>query len=188
MTGKLIIFSAPSGSGKTTIYKRLFEKGLPLEFSVSACSRPMRQGEVNGRDYYFMSAEEFQKRIENDEFIEWQEVYAGSYYGTLKSELDRIWAQGRHVVFDLDVLGGVNIKKIFAERALAIFIQPPSLEELEKRLINRSTETPETLKKRLDRARMELTYAPLFDVCIVNDDLEKAVAQAEKLVTDFIKQ
>lgn len=188
MSGKLIIFSAPSGSGKTSIYKKLFEKGLPLEFSVSACSRPMRQGEIHGIDYYFMSASEFKNRIENNEFIEWEEVYAGSYYGTLKSELDRIWANGNHVVFDLDVLGGVNIKNIFKEKALSIFVRPPSIEELEKRLLGRSTETPETLKKRLDRARMELTYAPQFDVCIVNDDLEKAVTEAEKLIRDFIKQ
>jgi len=187
MTGKLIIFSAPSGSGKTSIYKKLFEKGLPLEFSVSACSRPMRPGEVHGKDYYFMSVDEFKNRIRNNEFIEWEEVYAGSFYGTLKSELDRIWANGNHVVFDLDVLGGVNIKNIFKDKALSIFVQPPSIEELEKRLLGRSTETPETLKKRLDRARMELSYASKFDVCIINDELDKAVAQAERLIYDFIK-
>jgi len=186
MDGKLIIFSAPSGSGKTTIYKKLIAKGLPLEFSVSACSRPMRKGEIDGQDYYFLSVETFKKKIANDEFLEWEEVYAGSFYGTLKSELTRIWQDGKHVLFDLDVLGGVNIKKIFKEKALAIFIQPPSIEELENRLVNRSTETPETLKKRLDRAKMELSYAPEFDVCIINDNLDKAVEKAEKVILDFI--
>ena len=186
MNGKLIIFSAPSGSGKTTIYKKLLAKGLPLEFSVSACSRPMRKGEIDGKDYYFLSADTFKKKIANDEFLEWEEVYEGSFYGTLKSELTRIWQGGKHVLFDLDVLGGVNIKKIFKEKALAIFIQPPSIEELETRLINRLTETPETLKKRLDRAKMELSYAPEFDVCIVNDNLAKAVEKAETVILNFI--
>lgn len=186
MDGKLIIFSAPSGSGKTTIYKKLLAKGLPLEFSVSACSRPMRKDEINGKDYYFLSVDEFKKKIADDEFLEWEEVYSGSFYGTLKSELTRIWQDGKHVLFDLDVLGGVNIKNIFKEKALAIFIQPPSMEELEARLLNRSTETPETLKKRLDRAKMELSYAPEFDVCIINDNLDKAVEKAEKVILNFI--
>lgn len=186
MDGKLIIFSAPSGSGKTTIYKKLFAKGLPLEFSVSACSRPMRKGETDGKDYYFLSVDDFKKKIAYDEFLEWEEVYSGSFYGTLKSELTRIWKNGNHVVFDLDVLGGVKIKKIFKEKALALFIQPPSIEELERRLINRSTETPESLKKRLDRAKMELSYAPEFDVCIINDNLEAAVEKAEKIIRDFL--
>ena len=187
MNGKLIIFSAPSGSGKTTILKRLLSKGLPLEFSVSACSRPKRDGEIEGKDYYFLTSDEFRKKIDNDAFLEWEEVYAGSYYGTLKSELDRIWANGHHVVFDLDVLGGVKIKNIFKGKALSLFIQPPSLEELENRLKNRSTETPETLQKRLDRAKMELSYATHFDVCIVNNCLEDAIHEAEKVIVDFIK-
>ena len=141
MEGKLIIFSAPSGSGKTTILKRLLDRGVPLEFSVSACSRPRRACETEGRDYYFLTVYKFKKMIANDEFLEWEEVYTGSFYGTLKSELTRIWQNGHHVVFDLDVLGGVKIKKIFKEKALAIFIQPPSITELETRLVNRSTET-----------------------------------------------
>jgi len=186
MEGKVVIFSAPSGSGKTTIYKKLLAKGLPLEFSVSACSRPMRKGEIDGKDYYFLSVDEFKKKIKNDEFLEWEEVYAGNFYGTLKSELTRIWQDDKHVLFDVDVLGGVNIKKIFKEKALAIFIQPPSIEELERRLVNRSTETSETLKKRLDRAKMELSYASEFDACIINDNLEKAVEKAEKVILDFI--
>jgi len=186
MTGKSIIFSAPSGSGKTTIVKELLTKGLPLEFSISACSRPMRQGEVHGRDYYFLSVEDFKQKINEGAFLEWEEVYAGSYYGTLKSELERIWLKGKHVMFDVDVLGGVNIKKIFGDKALALFVRPPSIDELERRLVNRSTETPETLKKRLDRAKMELGYEKEFDICIVNDALEKAVLDAEKAIQQFI--
>jgi len=186
MEGKLIIFSAPSGSGKTTILKQLLAKGLPLEFSVSACSRPMRKGEVDGKDYYFLSAEEFKEKIANDEFLEWEEVYSGSFYGTLKSEVSRIWQAGKHVVFDLDVLGGVHVKKIYKEKALAIFVQPPSIEELEKRLVSRSTETPETLKKRLDRAKMELSYEKEFDECIINDNLQNAIEKAEILIRNFI--
>jgi len=187
MNGKLIIFSAPSGSGKTTILKRLLRKGLPLEFSVSACSRPKRDGEVEGKDYYFLTADAFRQKIANDEFLEWEEVYSGSYYGTLKSELERIWANGNHVVFDLDVLGGVNIKNIFKEKALSLFIQPPSVEELENRLKKRSTETPETLQKRLARAKMELTYVKHFDMCIINNCLEEAIEKAENIIMDFIK-
>lgn len=188
MNGKVVIFSAPSGSGKTSILKKILEKGLPLTFSVSACSRPKREGEVDGRDYYFLSVEEFRQKIKAGAFLEWEEVYEGSFYGTLKSELDRIWAKGHHVIFDLDVLGGVNVKKIFGDRALAIFIRPPSLEELEKRLIKRSTETPATLKKRLTRAKMELSYEKDFDICIVNDNLEEAIFQAEKEIKAFINQ
>ncbi|MDD3875748.1 MAG: guanylate kinase [Bacteroidales bacterium] len=186
--GKSVIFSAPSGSGKTTIVKELLKKGLPLEFSVSACSRPKRDGEIHGTDYYFLSVDEFKKKIANNEFIEWEEVYSGSYYGTLKSELTRIWQKGKHVLFDLDVLGGVNIKKIFNENALAIFIKPPSLDELEKRLINRLSETPETLSKRMARAQMELSYEKEFDICITNDNLDEAIIKAEEAVLSFIKK
>jgi len=184
--GKLIIFSAPSGSGKTTILKKVLEKGLPLAFSISACSRNKREGEVDGKDYYFLSVEAFKKHIENNAFLEWEEVYSGSYYGTLKSELHRIWAEGKHVIFDVDVLGGVNIKKMFNKKALSIFIKPPSIEELEKRLIIRSTETDETLKKRLERAKMELSYEREFDVCIINDDLESAIKETEQRILAFI--
>ncbi len=187
MSGQLIIFSAPSGTGKTTILKKILEKGFPLEFSVSACSRPMRKGEINGKDYYFLSAEAFRHKIANGDFLEWEEVYSGSYYGTLKSELERIWQNGHHVIFDVDVLGGVNIKKKYPENSLSIFILPPSIEELEKRLSKRSTETTETLQKRLNRAKMELSYAHEFDIRIVNDDLKKAIKEVEKAITTFIK-
>jgi len=186
MSGKLIIFSAPSGTGKTTILKKILAKGYPLEFSVSACSRQKRKGEVDGKDYYFLSVEEFKQRILRGDFLEWEEVYSGSYYGTLKSELVRIWQKGHHVVFDLDVLGGVNIKKKYPDKSLSIFIMPPSIEELEKRLSKRSTETSETLEKRLKRARMELTYAKEFDICIVNDDLKIAVEEVEEVIKNFI--
>ncbi len=188
MEGKAVIFSAPSGSGKTTIMKRLLDKNLPLAFSVSACSRPKRQGEVHGRDYYFIDVDDFKNKIREDAFVEWEEVYSGSFYGTLKSELQRIWTQGKHVIFDVDVLGGVNIKKIFGNKALAIFIQPPSIKELEIRLNKRSTETTKSLQKRLSRAKMELSYANKFDICIVNDNLEDAVVQAEKVIRRFIEE
>lgn len=186
MNGKLIIFSAPSGAGKTTIVHRLLESRNDLEFSVSACSRPMRVNEKDGVDYYFISAEEFRKRIANDEFLEWQEVYENSFYGTLKTEVERIWAKGNHVVFDVDVVGGLNIKKYGKENALAVFVMPPSVEELEARLKRRSSETTETLKKRIEKANYELTFANKFDKIIVNDELEKAVKEAKELVEEFL--
>ncbi|MGD0710500.1 MAG: guanylate kinase [Bacteroidales bacterium] len=186
MDGKLIIFSAPSGAGKTTIVHRIIGSRNDLEFSVSACSRPMRKNEKEGVDYYFLSAEEFRKRIANNEFLEWQEVYENSYYGTLKTEVERIWAKGNHVVFDVDVVGGLNLKKYGRENALAVFVMPPSVEELEERLKRRSSETPETLKKRIDKANYELTFANQFDKIIVNDDLEKAVKEAKELVEEFL--
>lgn len=186
MEGKLIIFSAPSGSGKTTIVKRLLAHFPNIEFSVSACSRNMRIGEVNGRDYYFLSPEEFKKRIENNEFVEWEEVYPGSYYGTLRAELDRIWHKGHHVAFDVDVKGGLSLKKIFGNRALAIFVMPPSVEELRRRLDARGTETPESIDKRVGKAREEIEFANRFDAIIVNDDLERAVSEAVKHVTGFL--
>jgi guanylate kinase len=186
MQGKLLIFSAPSGSGKTTIVKHLLEVCNNLEFSISACSRAMRPGEVHGKDYYFLSADEFRQRIASNQFVEWEEVYPGSYYGTLKSELERIWAKGNHVLFDVDVKGGVNLKRIFGNQALSVFVQPPSIAELEKRLVARCTETPETLAKRIGKAEEEMAYAPQFDTIIVNDNLEQAFAEAINTVKAFL--
>jgi guanylate kinase len=184
--GKLIIFSAPSGSGKTTIVKEVLKKISGLEFSVSACSRTPRENEVNGKDYYFLSAEEFREKIKNHEFIEWEEVYANQYYGTLKSELDRIWEKGNHVVFDVDVVGGLNIKKQFPENSLSIFIKAPSIEVLRTRLINRGTETAEQLKKRIDKAEYEMGFAQDFDILIVNNNLEIAINQTIDAIQEFL--
>jgi guanylate kinase len=186
--GKLIIFSAPSGSGKTTIVHRILQSRNDLEFSVSACSRPMRANEKNGVDYHFISAGEFRKKINNNEFLEWEEVYENSFYGTMKSEVQRIWDKGQHVIFDVDVKGGLSIKEYGKENALAVFVMPPSLEALEARLKNRSTETAESLKKRLDKATYEITFANKFDVEIINDDLEKAVAKAKESVNNFLSR
>jgi guanylate kinase len=186
--GKLFIFSAPSGSGKTTIVKHLLKKGFNMEFSISATSRPPRGNEENGKDYYFLTAEDFRQRINNQEFLEWEEVYAGTYYGTLMSEIERITQKGRNVIFDVDVVGGVNIKRIFQEKALAIFIQPPSVEELRNRLINRNTDNAEIIDMRVEKAEKELTYAPCFDIVIVNDDLETAKKQAEQAILQFLNQ
>ncbi|MEE4175966.1 MAG: guanylate kinase [Bacteroides sp.] len=187
MEGKLFIFSAPSGAGKTSIVKALLKKMPQLEFSVSATSRPMRPGEVDGVDYYFLSPESFREKIDNNEFLEWEEVYEGSYYGTLYAEIERIWNKGHHVVFDVDVAGGITIKKQFGDKALAIFVMPPSLEELEKRLVNRKTESPESLKKRLTKAGYELSFSRVFDRIVVNDVLETAIAEAEGLVLEFLQ-
>jgi guanylate kinase len=184
--GKLIVFSAPSGSGKTTIVKRLLEKGYPLEFSISACNRLPREGEMHGKDYYFLSTEEFQERIANNELLEWEEVYQGRFYGTLKSELNRIWGNGKQVLFDVDVVGGSNIKKQFGNQALAIFIQPPSVEELRNRLEGRGTDNQEEIEKRLAKAQEELAYAPNFDHIVVNDNLEEAIAKVEGLLKEFL--
>ncbi|MBS4012175.1 MAG: guanylate kinase [Bacteroidetes bacterium] len=187
MKGKLIIFSAPSGAGKTSIVKELLKKIPELEFSVSACSRPMRPTEINGKDYYFISAEEFRQKIKEEQFVEWEEVYPGSYYGTLKSELERIWDKGHHVVFDVDVIGGLNIKEQYPQEALSIFIKPPSIEELKRRLENRQTETLETLQKRIDKAEYELGFADKFDVRIINNVLEEAINEANSKVKAFIR-
>ena len=186
MSGKLIILSAPSGSGKTTLVKLLLEKGFPLEFSISATSRMPRAGEVDGKDYHFLTPEQFKENIDKDNFVEWEEVYAGTCYGTMRSEVERIWNKGNHVIFDVDVVGGVNLKKIFGEKALSLFIQPPSVEELERRLRNRSTEDEAGLKKRLDKAAFEMTFAAQFDKIIVNDNLELAFKELEMLVSKFI--
>jgi len=187
-SGKLIIFSAPSGAGKTTIVRALLKDIPNLRFSVSAASRPKRPNEIDGKDYYFIPVDEFRKKIENDEFLEWEEVYENNFYGTLKSEVDRIWESGNHVIFDVDVVGGLNIKKYYGDRALSLFVMPPSVEELEKRLRNRSTESESDLKRRIEKARYEMTFAPQFDVVIVNDDLEKAVTEAKFVVENFLKR
>jgi guanylate kinase len=185
--GKLVILSAPSGAGKTTIMQHLLEK-FPghLEFSVSATSRPMRKDEAEGVDYYFISVDEFKKRIANDEFIEWEEVYKDNFYGTLKKEIERIWRLGKHVIFDVDVKGGINLKKQFGEKALAIFVMPPSIQHLEDRLKKRETETPESIARRIGKAAEELKTAPHFDKQLLNADLDAAFANAEILVTEFL--
>lgn len=186
--GKLVIFSAPSGSGKTTIVKHLLSLNLGLEFSVSATSRPLRGTEIDGKDYYFLTVEEFKKKIVNDEFLEWEEVYEGKFYGTLKSEVERIRNKGNHVIFDVDVVGGCDIKKYFGNEALAVFVQPPSINELRNRLIARGTDTPEVIESRVAKAEYELTFAPQFDVILVNDNLEKALAEAEKIMLNFLAE
>ena len=188
MEGKLLIFSAPSGSGKTTIVKRLLEKDLCLEFSISATSRPKRDNETNTKDYYFLSADDFKEKIKNDEFVEWEEVYENRFYGTLKTELKRIWNQGKHVIFDVDVVGGLNIKKKYPKKALSVFVMPPSLEELANRLKLRSTDSSEDIKVRLNKAKKELSYSDKFDIIIINDELEKAIIESEKKVKEFINR
>lgn len=187
MNGKLIIFSAPSGAGKTTIVHHLLKVFPDLEFSVSACSREMRKGEEYGVDYYFLSVEEFKERIAKGEFVEWEEVYKDNFYGTLKSEIERIWKKGKHVIFDVDVIGGLNLKKQYGDSALAIFVMPPSIEHLEKRLKSRETETPESIARRIGKAEKELQTADQFDKIVLNDNLENAFNEAEKLVNEFIQ-
>ncbi len=184
--GKLIIFSAPSGSGKTTIVHRLMQLVEGLEFSVSATSRAPRGVEQNGKDYHFLSGEEFDKKIAEDAFVEWEEVYAGTKYGTLRSELERIWSKGNTILFDVDVKGGVRLKNIFGEQALSIFVMPPSIEELRRRLEGRATDSPEKIEQRIGKANEELGYAEQFDLTIVNDELTEAVEKVRKAVTDFI--
>ena len=186
MKGKLIIFSAPSGAGKTTIVKHLLQQDFGLEFSVSATSREPRQGEIHGKDYYFLSEDEFREKIENEEFLEWEEVYSGIFYGTLKNEVERIRNFGKNVIFDVDVVGGSNIKKLYGNEALAVFVKPPSVEELKNRLKNRSTESEEKIKMRIAKAERELEFVNKFDVIIVNDDLPKALKKAEKVVAGFL--
>jgi len=186
--GKLIIFSAPSGSGKTTLVHHLLQQsGLNLAFSVSATSREKRLNETDGKDYFFISPEEFLQKIKNNEFVEWEEVYKNNYYGTLKSEVERLLKQGKNVIFDIDVKGGLNIKKQYPNNSLAIFVQPPSIAELKKRLQSRQTESPEKIKMRIDKADEEMQYAGDFDVIIVNDDLEKAKNEAYRIVKSFIE-
>lgn len=185
--GKCVIFSAPSGAGKTTIVHHLLEQIKELEFSVSACSRSPRHNEVDGKDYYFIGVEGFKQKIEEGAFVEWEEVYIDNYYGTLISELERIWKNGHVVIFDVDVIGGLNLKKKLGKHALAVFVQPPSVEALEKRLRYRSTETEEKIQQRLAKAKLELSYSDRFDVVLLNDHLETAYEEAKKLVKDFIE-
>lgn len=185
-TGKLVIFSAPSGAGKTTIVQYLLSKFPQLEFSISATTREGRGDEVNNRDYYFIKKEEFLHKVAKHEFLEFEEVYSGTFYGTLKSEIDRIWQAGKVVIFDIDVEGGLRLKKKFENNALAIFVQPPSLEVLIERLSSRGTDSAEKLKERIEKAGKELTYADKFDLILQNNNLEIACKEAEKLVDDFI--
>jgi guanylate kinase len=186
--GKCIIFSAPSGAGKTTIVHYLLGQSLGLEFSVSACSRDPRDNEIDGKDYYFLGLEGFKTQIEKGAFIEWEEVYTNNFYGTLKSEIQRVWANGKTVIFDLDVIGGLNLKRIFGDQALAIFVKPPSYEELEKRLRSRSTETEDKIQQRMNKANTELAYAPEFDIILINDDLEETCKKAKEMVYNFLNK
>lgn len=187
--GKLIVFSAPSGSGKTTIVQHLLRQPeLNLGFSISATSRAPREYEVDGKDYYFMPLKEFKTHIKNNDFLEWEEVYRDNFYGTLKSEVERIWATGKHVVFDIDVVGGLDIKHIYPERTLAVFVQPPSIEELKIRLKKRKTETEERINMRVAKASVEMATAPQFDYIIVNNNLEEALGEAYNYVKNFIAQ
>ena len=188
MKGKLLIFSAPSGAGKTTIVKHLLQKNFDLNFSVSATSREPRTGETHGKDYFFLSEKEFRKKIENDEFLEWEEDYKGIFYGTLKSEVERLRNSGKNVIFDVDVVGGLNIKKHYGDEALAVFVQPPSVEELKKRLRNRSTESEEKINMRIAKAEKELRYARRFDLIIINDNLDSALKIVESKVADFLSE
>ncbi len=184
--GKVLIFSAPSGSGKTTIVRHLLERFPELEFSISATSRAPRGAERDGVDYYFMDDAEFRARVEQGEFVEWEEVYAGTCYGTLRAEIDRIWDREHVVVFDVDVVGALNIKKLFGDQALSIFISPPSVYVLRARLEGRGTDSPEAIERRLAKAEQEIAYASKFDRVIVNDDLETAYAEARRVVGDFL--
>jgi guanylate kinase len=186
--GKLIVFSAPSGSGKTTIVRHLLnQKELNLDFSISATSREARGNEKHGEDYYYLSLKEFKNKIKSDAFLEWEEVYRDNFYGTLKTEIERIWAKGKHVIFDIDVSGGLRIKRKFPEQTLAVFVKPPDLNELVRRLKDRGEESEEKISMRVSKAPAELATAPLFDVIVVNSDLDKALNEAYNLVSDFVK-
>ena len=185
--GKLVIFSAPSGSGKTTIVRELLKRFPQFEFSISATSRQPRGVEQNGVDYYFLSGDEFRERVERGEFVEWEEVYAGTCYGTLRSEMERIWSKGNVIVFDVDVMGGINLKRLFADDACSIFIMPPSIEELERRLCGRGTDSEEVIRKRISKADFELSKAPEFDHVVVNDTLAEAVEEATHIIETFLK-
>ena len=185
--GKLIIISAPSGSGKSTIIGRIMQdESLQLAFSVSATTRPRRGQEVHGVDYYYLTLEEFEDKIANDELVEYQEVYEGRYYGTLKSEVERITSMGKNVVLDLDVLGGVNVKKMYGDRAISIFIQPPSVDVLRQRLIKRGTDSMEDIQARVDKAEFEISIGPQFDYTVINDDLDTAVNEVHDLIAEFV--
>ena len=183
---KLVIVSAPSGAGKTTIVRHLLDCDPGLEFSVSATSRLPRTGEIHGKDYFFLAEADFRRKIEEEAFVEWEEVYSGIFYGTLKCEIERIWQAGHSVIFDVDVIGGLNLKKIFGEKALALFVQPPSVEALHQRLRARSTEPEEKIAMRIAKADFELSFAPHFDAILVNDNLTTAFEEAERLVAEFL--
>ncbi|HMR55759.1 MAG TPA: guanylate kinase [Cyclobacteriaceae bacterium] len=186
MAGKALIFSAPSGSGKTTIVKHLLQNNPDLGFSISASTRDRRgRTEQDGKDYHFLSPEEFKQKIDKNEFIEWEEVYAGNFYGTLKSEIERIWQEGRNVIFDVDVKGGINLKKYFGDKALAVFVKVPSIEVLKVRLTERGTESEESLSRRLFKAKFEMTFQDKFDVVLVNEDLNKSLQEAQRLYNEF---
>ena len=186
MSGKALIFSAPSGSGKTTIVKYLLKNNLDLGFSISASTRDRRgRTEQDGKDYHFLSPAEFKAKIDKDEFIEWEEVYAGNFYGTLKSEIQRVWSDGKNVIFDVDVKGGINLKKYFGDQALAIFVKVPSLEVLKHRLNERGTETEESLSRRVFKAQFEMTFQDKFDEVLVNEDLQKSLREAQRLYDEF---
>ena len=188
MEGKVVIISAPSGAGKTTIVRHLLgQSELNLAFSVSVCTRPMRADEVDGKDYYFISVSRFKDKIENNEFVEWEEVYKNNYYGTLKSEVERIWKMDQHVLFDVDVMGGINLKEKFGAAALSLFIMPPSIEVLQQRLEVRGTETAEKIRNRINKASLELKFARKFDHIIINDLLEEALAETRQYVAKFLK-
>jgi guanylate kinase len=187
MEGKLFIFSAPSGSGKTTIVQHLLQTDPRIGFSISACTREMRESkEANGKDYYFLSVEEFERRIENNEFVEWEEVYPGRYYGTLRSEVQRLWDMGKHVIFDVDVKGGLSLKQQFGDKALSIFVKVPSMQELEKRLIDRNTDSAESLKTRLEKMKYESSFEDKFDIVLLNDRLDETFAKTHDIVTHFL--
>ena len=187
MGGKLVIISAPSGAGKTTIVRHLLDSGLNLQFSVSATTRPLRGQEINGKDYFSLSVDEFKKRVERNEFIEWEEVYKDLFYGTLRSEIDRIWANGNHVLFDVDVKGGIKLKNIFGVNSIALFIMPPSVNELETRLKARGTENPDKIKTRIEKAGTEMEYSNQFDNIIINNQLDKAIEEVTAVVISFLK-
>ncbi len=187
MQGKIIVFSAPSGAGKTTIVHRLMDRLPELSFSISACTRDRRgRAEVNGKDYHFISVQDFQDKIRKNEFVEWEEVYEGAFYGTLKSEIERIWETGKHAILDVDVKGGLSIKEFYKDRALAIFVRPPSIEVLEQRLNARATDSKSSISSRIYKATFELAFEDRFDVTVVNDNLDEASDHAERLVRDFI--
>jgi guanylate kinase len=186
--GKCIIFSAPSGAGKTTIVHHLLSKNLGLEFSISACSRDPRPNEVDKKDYHFLGIDGFKDKIKEQAFVEWEEVYTNNFYGTLKSEMERIWSEGKAVIFDVDVIGGLNIKKQFGDNAYSIFVKPPSYEELEKRLRGRSTESEDKINQRMEKASKELAFSSEFDCILINDNLDEACVKAEQLVIDFLEK
>jgi guanylate kinase len=187
MNGKMIIFSAPSGAGKTSIVKGVLQQVKGLEFSVSACSRPVRAGEQHGVDYYFLSPDEFRQKIDNGDFLEWEEVYPGNFYGTLRSEVERIWNKGHHVIFDVDVAGGINIKSQYPGQALSFFVMPPSIDELARRLKLRGSETPQSLEQRLGKAKQEMSFSDKFDHIIVNDQLQQAISDAAGIINRFLE-